>query len=53
MLLSISLVLLVSWVLGLVGAYMIGDIMHVLLAIGLVLFLKARADAARQAGDRS
>lgn len=52
MLLSISLLCLIGWLLGLSGAYMIGDIMHVLLAIGLVLFLKAREDAARRATPR-
>ncbi|MGE0702622.1 MAG: DUF5670 family protein [Vicinamibacterales bacterium] len=52
MLLLISLLLLIGWLLGMLGAYMIGDIVHVLLAIGLVLFLKARKDAARRLGDR-
>lgn len=51
MLLKISLVLLIVWLLGVVGIYNVGVLVHVLLLAGLLLFLlgalKAR-DAARR-----
>ena len=53
MLVKIALVLLGTWVLGLVGVYNVGDLMHVLLLVGLMLLLlafgKAR-DAAMRGG---
>jgi len=52
MLLKIGLVLLVAWLLGIVGLYRLGQNVHFLLLVGLMLlllgFLKAR-DAARKA----
>ncbi len=39
MLLTLALVLFVAWLLGLVGVYTIGSIVHVLLVIALVLFV--------------
>lgn len=46
MLLKVALVLLVLWLVGVLGVYEIGDLVHVLLLGGLLLlllgFLKAR-----------
>jgi hypothetical protein len=39
MLLKIAFVLLIAWPLGVVGQYRIGDIVHVLLLVGLMLLL--------------
>jgi len=39
MLFTLALLLFVAWLLGLVGVYTIGSIVHVLLVIALVLFL--------------
>jgi hypothetical protein len=53
MLLKTALVLLAAWLLGLVGLYNIGDLVHVLLLVSLMLlllaFLRARDAAARRA----
>jgi hypothetical protein len=52
MLFTIALVLLIAWGLGLVGVYNAGDLVHVLLLIGLMLLLlavlRARDAAARR-----
>jgi len=39
MMLTLALILFVAWLLGLVGVYTIGSIVHVLLVIAIVLFL--------------
>jgi len=39
MLFTLALILFVAWLLGLVGVYTIGSIVHVLLVIAIVLFL--------------
>jgi hypothetical protein len=39
MLLKIAFVLLIAWLLGVVGLYRIGDLVHVLLLVGLMLLL--------------
>ena len=39
MLYTLAVILLIAWMLGLVGVYTIGSIVHVLLVIALVLFL--------------
>ncbi len=39
MLLTLALIVFVAWLLGFVGVYTIGSIVHVLLVIALVLFL--------------
>lgn len=39
MLFTLAMVLFVAWLLGLVGVYTIGSMVHVLLVIALVLFL--------------
>ena len=39
MLLTLALILLIAWLLGVVGTYTIGSIVHLLLVIALVLFL--------------
>ena len=53
MLLKIALVLLGAWLAGVLGAYAVGDMVHVLLLVGLMLlligFLQARDAAARRA----
>lgn len=45
MLVKIALLLLGMWVLGLVGVYTVGDLVHVLLLVGLMLLLLAFAKA--------
>lgn len=53
MLFSIALVLLGAWLLGVVGVYNVGDLVHMLLLVGLMLlmlaFLRARDEAVRRA----
>ena len=39
MLLKIAFALLIVWLLGVLGLYRIGDLVHVLLLVGLMLFL--------------
>ena len=39
MLYSIALILLVAWLLGIVGTYTLGPLVHVLLVVAIVLFL--------------
>jgi Family of unknown function (DUF5670) len=39
MLFTLAMILLLAWILGLVGAYTIGSIVHVLLVVAIVLFL--------------
>jgi hypothetical protein len=39
MLYTLAVILLIAWLLGVVGTYTIGGIVHVLLVIALVLFL--------------
>jgi hypothetical protein len=55
MLLKIAFVLLIVWLLGVLGLYRIGDLVHVLLLVGLMLFLlgalKARDAAAARGRD--
>lgn len=55
MLLKIALVLLIAWLLGVLGLYRIGDLVHVLLLAGLWLVLlgalKARDAAAPRGTD--
>ena len=55
MLLKTALVLLIAWLLGVLGLYRIGDLVHGLLLVGLMLFLlgalKARDAAAARGRD--
>lgn len=44
MLFTLALILFVAWLLGLVGVYAIGSIVHMLLVIALVLFLVGSRD---------
>ncbi len=58
MLFTIALVLLGTWLLGIVGLYNVGSLVHVLLLVGLMLlmfaFLRAREAALRRTvGDPS
>jgi uncharacterized protein DUF5670 len=39
MLFTLAMILLLAWILGLVGVYTIGSIVHVLLVVAIVLFL--------------
>ncbi len=39
MLYTLAVILLIAWLLGVVGSYAIGGIVHLLLVIALVLFL--------------
>jgi hypothetical protein len=39
MILKIAVVLLIAWVLGLLGLYRIGDLVHILLLVGVMLLL--------------
>ena len=39
MLVTLAIILLIAWLLGVVGTYTIGAFVHVLLVIALVLFL--------------
>ena len=39
MLYTLAVILLIAWLLGLVGTYTVGSIVHVLLVIAIVLFL--------------
>jgi hypothetical protein len=53
MLFKIAVLLLIAWVLGIVGLYDAGDLVHILLLVGLMLsllaFLRARDAAVRRA----
>lgn len=55
MLLKTASVLLIAWLLGVLGLYRIGDLVHVLLLVGLMLFLpgalKARDAAVARGRD--
>jgi len=55
MLLKMAFVLLIAWLLGVLGLYRIGDLVHVLLLVGLMLLLlgalKARDAAAARGSD--
>jgi hypothetical protein len=54
MLFKISIVLLSLWLFGVLGPYHVGDLVHVLLLVGLMLlllaFLRARDAVARAGG---
>jgi hypothetical protein len=39
MLFTIAVILLVAWLLGFVGVYTVGSVLHLLLVIAIVLFL--------------
>jgi Family of unknown function (DUF5670) len=39
MLYTVAVILLIAWLLGLVGTFTIGPILHVLLVVALVLFV--------------
>jgi hypothetical membrane protein len=45
MLFKAALVLLATWLLGLVGVYRVGDLVHVFLLVGLMLLLLAMLKA--------
>ena len=55
MLLMVAVALLVAWLLGVLGLYRIGELVHVLLLVGLMLVLlgalKARDAAAARGRD--
>jgi hypothetical protein len=39
MLYTLAMILLIAWLLGFVGVYAVGSVIHVLLVVALVLFL--------------
>jgi len=39
MLYTLAMILLIAWLLGFVGVYTVGSVIHVLLVVALVLFL--------------
>jgi hypothetical protein len=45
MLFKVAFVLLIAWLLGVLGVYRVGDLVHVLLLVGLMLLLLAFARA--------
>ena len=47
MLYTFAVILLIAWLLGLVGTYTIGPVVHVLLVVALVLFLVRLATGRR------
>jgi Family of unknown function (DUF5670) len=47
MLYTIAVILLVAWLLGLVGTFTIGPIVHVLLVVAIVLFVVGRLSGRR------
>jgi hypothetical protein len=55
MLFKIAVVLLLAWVCGVAGLYDVGELVHVLLLVGLMMamlaFLKGRDSAVRRAVD--
>lgn len=57
MLLKVALLLLLAWLLGIVGIYNGGGLIHILLLVGLMLLLlgvlKARDSAAKSRSDSS
>jgi hypothetical protein len=58
MLFKTALILLVAWLIGVLGVYRAGQLVHVLLLVGLALlmlaFLRAREEAVRRAiSDRN
>ena len=57
MLFRTAVVLLAAWFLGVVGVYRVGDLVHVLLLVGLMLLLlavvKSRDAAIRKAAAQS
>jgi hypothetical protein len=52
MLLTVALLLLAAWLIGVIGLYRVGDLVHVLLLVGLMFlllaFLRARDVAVRR-----
>jgi hypothetical protein len=51
MLLYIALALLVAWILGMLGVFQVGKIVHVPLLVGLLLLLVAFLQARDAAGN--
>ena len=52
MLFKIALALLVVWALGIAGVYAVGQLVHVLLLVGLMLLLLSFARAHKSAARR-
>jgi hypothetical protein len=53
MLLKIALMLLAAWLLGMMGLYRVGELVHMLLLAGLMLLLLAFLKARDGAGNAS
>jgi uncharacterized membrane protein YtjA (UPF0391 family) len=47
MLYTLAMILLIAWLLGFVGVYAVGSVIHVLLVVALVLFLVGIASGRR------
>jgi hypothetical protein len=47
MLYTLAVILLIAWLLGVVGTYTIGSLVHVLLVVAIVLFLVRLASGRR------
>jgi hypothetical protein len=47
MLYTLAVILLIAWLLGVVGTYAIGSLVHVLLVVAIVLFLLRLASGRR------
>jgi len=47
MLYTLAVILLIAWLLGVVGTYTIGSLVHVLLVVAIVLFLLRLASGRR------
>ena len=50
MLYTIAVILLVAWLLGLIGTFTIGPILHVLLVVAIVLFVVGLVSGRRVLG---
>ena len=50
MLYTLAVILLIAWLLGVVGTYTIGPIVHVMLVVALVLFIARLATGRRALG---
>jgi Family of unknown function (DUF5670) len=50
MLYTLAVILLIAWLLGVIGAYTIGALVHVLLVIAIVLFVVGLLNGRRTLG---
>ena len=50
MLYTIAVILIIAWLLGMVGTYTIGPLLHLLLVVAVVLFILALVNGRRTQG---